>query len=200
MAKLQGVEKWSRSYTPNRLHKTVSRFPLYFWRMGLAPLLGRVFIVLTTYGRKSHLPRTVMLEYFRWKGKLYIFSGYQNRADWYKNLSADPHVTVQTTDGIQSMLAHRLTEEQELAEAFELVQNNRMLQGWFNMQGIPLTKADFIAQKDDLFLITFEPTDKPTPPPIETDLKWVWALIGNGLGVFYGMRRRRKRKKAKAGN
>ncbi|MHA1143677.1 MAG: nitroreductase family deazaflavin-dependent oxidoreductase [Candidatus Helarchaeota archaeon] len=63
-----------------------------FYRIRLLPLFGfgRVFLLLTTIGRKSGKIRRTPLEYHRIDGKIHIFSGRGEEADWLKNLRANP--------------------------------------------------------------------------------------------------------------
>ena len=64
--------------------------PLY--RIGLLPLLGfgRIFLLLETLGRKSAQKRITPLEYHRINGVIHIISARGDRADWFKNLQANP--------------------------------------------------------------------------------------------------------------
>jgi len=52
-------------YPQSAWRKLFMKMPLYYWRMGLGPILKRWFLVLTTAGRKSGQPRHTMLE-FSW--------------------------------------------------------------------------------------------------------------------------------------
>jgi deazaflavin-dependent oxidoreductase (nitroreductase family) len=163
---------------PSPGYKAFSRLPLYFWRMGLGFLLGRIFMVLTTYGRKSQLPRHTMVEYHNRKGRIYVFSGHGDKSDWYKNLIANPRVTLQTVKGTETMLARRVATPAELATAFEFVESNPMMRQWVKALGFKLSREDFIANWEKFFLVTFDSTNEPTPPPLKADLTWVWLLVG----------------------
>jgi deazaflavin-dependent oxidoreductase (nitroreductase family) len=57
-----------------------------------SPLIG-YFLVLTTTGRRSGLPRQTPLNYAILDGRVYLLCGFGVHADWYRNLSADPRVT-----------------------------------------------------------------------------------------------------------
>lgn len=86
-------------YPKRGWRKLFMRFPLYFWRMGLEPLLRQLrFIVLTTRGRRSGEPRRVMLEHSCIHDRVYIAPGWGERNQWYLNILADPRVTVQRTE------------------------------------------------------------------------------------------------------
>jgi len=52
------------------------------------------WVVLTTKGRKSGLPREVLLPCERTGEFLYVMSTYGRRANWIRNIERDPRVTV----------------------------------------------------------------------------------------------------------
>lgn len=58
-----------------------------------SPFVG-YFLVLTTTGRRSGLPRRTPLNYAIVDGDVYVLSGFGTRADWYRNLVADPRVVL----------------------------------------------------------------------------------------------------------
>ena len=68
--------------------------PLY--RVGLLPLLGfgGTFLLLYTVGRRSGRQRITPLEYRRMEDAIYIVSGRGRRADWYRNMRANPSEVV----------------------------------------------------------------------------------------------------------
>lgn len=75
-------------------YKKINKYlilPLY--RIRLLPLLslGRIFLVLTTKGRKSGKMRKTPLEYHRMDGVITVVSGRGEEADWLKNVRADPN-------------------------------------------------------------------------------------------------------------
>jgi deazaflavin-dependent oxidoreductase (nitroreductase family) len=64
------------------------------YAVGLGPIIGRVILLLTTTGRKSGKQRITPVQYEEIDGKLYIGSARGSRADWVRNIAADPHVEV----------------------------------------------------------------------------------------------------------
>ena len=81
---------------PQGLWRVVARVPLYLYQGGLGWML-RPFnlLILTTQGRRTGKPRHAVLEYRRHGSKLYLVSAWGERPQWYKNLLANPAVTVQ---------------------------------------------------------------------------------------------------------
>ncbi len=178
-------------YPHHPLLKGIFKLPIWLWRLGLGQAVGRVFMVMTTFGRKSKQPRHTAIEYHEFNGKKYVLAAWPN-SDWYRNLMADPRVTIQTAHGTRSCVARRLTEDDELSEVFEFVEKNPLLRRFWQLLGFRMTREEFLANKDRFYLLTFDPTDQPTPTPVEADLKWVWAAIGlSGLAGFYIGRRTR---------
>lgn len=59
-----------------------------------SPVIG-YFLTLTTTGRRSGVARRTPLNYAILDGHVYLLSGFGVRADWYRNVRADPRVTVE---------------------------------------------------------------------------------------------------------
>ncbi|MCS7017437.1 MAG: hypothetical protein NZM42_15145, partial [Gemmatales bacterium] len=71
------------------------------------------------------------------------------------------------------------------AQAFEFVAQNPTMKRWVQALGFRLNLDEFMAKKDRFYLITFDPTDETTPPPLAADLKWTWLIIVLG-GILIG--------------
>ncbi len=164
-------------YPDRPILKWSFRLPILLYRLGLGPIVGRLFMILTTTGRKSSLPRRHAIEFHVFAGRKYVFSAWGEKADWYRNLLSDPRVTVQTAAGVESMCARRVTGDANLAQAFRAFESNAILKNWVKTLGVQLTLEQFLAHRDQLFLVTFDPTDDLTPPPLPIDLKWVWLPV-----------------------
>jgi len=163
--------------------KTATKIPLITWRLGLGPLTGRLFMVLTITGRKSGLPRRAMVEYHRFNNKKYIASGFGADAQWYKNIVANPHITVQTSDGTESVRAIRVTDDDELIDVvnvFSSADTATAINWYLRSYVVEPTPEDIIAKKDRLYILRLDPTNEPTPPGLDVDLAWLWpvALLG----------------------
>jgi deazaflavin-dependent oxidoreductase (nitroreductase family) len=172
--------------------------PITLWRLGLGPVIGKVLMLITTTGRKSGLPRRTMVEYHTLpagdlpvSGKKYAPSAFGPKADWYKNIAADPRVTIQTADGAEGAIATRVTDDDELVAVFELFRRRDpvVLNWYLGSLDIQPDPADIVARKDRIYWLRFDPTDEVTPPPLEVDLKWVWLVVLAGwLGFWLGKR------------
>jgi deazaflavin-dependent oxidoreductase (nitroreductase family) len=170
---------WMMVYPQHGLRKLFMKMPLYYWRMGLSPILKRWFLVLTTTGRKSRQPRHTMLEFSVMDGKTYLGSGWGERPDWCKNIAADARVTIQSTKGVQSAMARRVTSEEEMARLYHVAKARKspMWKEYLESLGIADTVEDYVAKKERLVIFRMEPTSEKTPAPMKTDLVWVWAVV-----------------------
>jgi deazaflavin-dependent oxidoreductase (nitroreductase family) len=167
-------------YPRQNWQKLAFKAPMLLWRMGLGPIVGKLIMVITTTGNKSKLPRHNMAEYYTLDGRKYTVCAYGEKAAWYKNIKADPRVTVQTAEGTQNMKAVRVTEDQELNRVVDLFmrRNAVLTTRYLESLGIKSDRSDMLTKKDRLYLLRFDPTDEPTPPGLEADLKWVWPVLG----------------------
>jgi deazaflavin-dependent oxidoreductase (nitroreductase family) len=66
---------------------------------------ARRVLLLTATGRKSGLRRTTPLVYLKIDERLYVAAGRGERADWYRNVQADPYVEIDLGDGHFAALA-----------------------------------------------------------------------------------------------
>ncbi|MFN2233053.1 MAG: nitroreductase family deazaflavin-dependent oxidoreductase [Anaerolineales bacterium] len=168
------------------LNRLVFKTPLILWRMGLGPILshpvlaGSKMLALTTWGRKSHLPRHTMLSYVQLDDQQFVSSGWGARSDWYQNILVDPIVTVQVGGKAYAAKARRV---EDLGEFNRLTQ--AMLQGggdthfeaWLESYGIEPNMEDMLAKRERLYLVALDAITENGPTPLHTDLLWVWGLI-----------------------
>jgi deazaflavin-dependent oxidoreductase (nitroreductase family) len=162
---------------PSGLVKWLYKTPILLYRLGLGFLVGRLFMIMTTVGRKSGQPRRTAIEFHEHKGRRYVFSAWGTKADWYRNIEANPRITIQTWRGADSALARRVASDAELAEAFAFAMSNPTMRKVMQSAGFDLTLEGFLAKKECFTFVTFDPTDRPTPEPLRSDLTWVWGLL-----------------------
>ncbi|MEU2771431.1 nitroreductase family deazaflavin-dependent oxidoreductase [Streptomyces sp. NPDC007162] len=87
------------------------------WRIGSAFPRGVPVCLVTTRGRKSGLPRTLPLLFLRDGDRVVLVAsqgGLPKNPLWYRNLQADPQITVQIRSSVRRMLA-RTAEPAERA-------------------------------------------------------------------------------------
>jgi deazaflavin-dependent oxidoreductase (nitroreductase family) len=107
---------------PKRVMRRLYRAPIWLYRVGFGTVMGGRLLMLTHRGRKSGLPRYAVLEVIhRDDDTWYVPAAYGERADWYRNILADPHVQVnyrgQTFDAVAETVpveqAERILAEYE---------------------------------------------------------------------------------------
>jgi deazaflavin-dependent oxidoreductase (nitroreductase family) len=167
-------------YPDKPLKQLMFRAPLMLWRLGLGPLIGKIMLLLTVQGRKSGLARRVMVEYYRHQGHKYAIAAFGEKADWVKNLSVDPRVTIQTSDGSESALALQVTDIHELWDVLQIFmqRNPAMTKYYLDSLGIDFSKASVEDNKARIVLIRFDPVeDLASPQGQDVDLAWVWVIL-----------------------
>jgi deazaflavin-dependent oxidoreductase (nitroreductase family) len=176
-------------YPSHPLLKYGFKSPLLLWRLGLGPVFGRLFMILTTKGRKSGLPRHTPLEYHIVNGRPHVVAAWP-QSDWYRNIQTNPLVTVQTAAGSESMVARRLTADDELSALFDYAESHPTLRKIWEALSIDFSRESFLADKERFHILTFEPAAEPTPPPLTADLWWLWpAAAVAGLAAVWFFRR-----------
>ena len=172
------LEDWLSSYPDTPAVRFVHRAPLVLWRLGLGRFEGDV--VITTTGRRSGLPRHIVIGGARIGSRVYLFDPYGDRAQWYRNLVADPIVTVQ--DGRRSWTARavHLDDRDDAVALYGLLRGGvaRIFRRYLAAQGIEDSAESFTDAIDRIHIVRLDPVDEPGPPPLPSDLAWVWPLAG----------------------
>lgn len=79
-----------------RMQRAVHRAPIVLFRIRLGGLFGRRLLLLTHTGRRTGASRQVVLEVVgRHADGYLVASGYGPRAQWYRNILAEPRVRFQ---------------------------------------------------------------------------------------------------------
>jgi deazaflavin-dependent oxidoreductase (nitroreductase family) len=113
------------------------RMPVGLYRAGLGFLFGKRLLMLEHIGRKSGARRRVVLEVLGRPapGEYVIISGFAEKAQWYRNITANPHVRVST--GFRRNMA-ALAEPMPQAESAAVLRDfiERHPADWKKMQGV----------------------------------------------------------------
>lgn len=88
--------------------------------LGFGHLLGRIILLLTTTGRKSGLPRVTPLQYEEVDEAVYVASALGTRADWVRNIMANPCVKVRIGTRRFQGMAETVTDPGRIADFLEL--------------------------------------------------------------------------------
>lgn len=76
--------------------RRLMRAPIWLYKFRLGGLLGSRLLMLEHIGRKSGVPRYVVLEVFEHAApdSYVVASGFGDKAQWFRNMLADPRVRV----------------------------------------------------------------------------------------------------------
>ncbi len=94
------------------------RAPILLYRMYLGFLLGKRFVYLEHRGRRSGIIRRVVIEVVDYdpRGKsVVVMAAWGEKADWYENILADPHVTITVGSKRYRAIARMLSKDEAKA-------------------------------------------------------------------------------------
>lgn len=164
-------------YPEHPIIRRIYRTPLLLYRLGLGKVIGKYIMVISTYGRKTGKVRRTPIEYFQQGDLIYAISGFERDPDWYQNLKANPHVTLQTNQGTHQMLARTPENEEEWQGIYDYLAKSP----------VPvLIIPEVIKRLDDPEVqkeirkwpvVVFEPSEETCPEPLAIDLLWAWPFI-----------------------
>ena len=93
------------------------------------------FLYLTTIGRKTGLPREIEIWFVELNGRLYVLAEHGYRAQWVRNIIANPSVTIRLAG--RSWNATGRVLEPEMGELYTQVRERaRAKYGWGD--GLPV--------------------------------------------------------------
>jgi deazaflavin-dependent oxidoreductase (nitroreductase family) len=100
-----------------------------------------MFLYLTTTGRRSGLPREIEIWFTERDGRFYLISEYPDRANWVRNIHANPHVHVRVGDRRFEGEARIVDDdrEPELAQAVKALSEAKY--GWSDGAIVEITPA-----------------------------------------------------------
>jgi len=193
------IDEGPGHYLDSPLQRGLMRLPVTVWRLGLGPVVGRFgvrgghLVLLTVTGRSSGLPRHTPVVEHDVGGKTYLWCPYGGRAQWYRNLAANPVVTVQSRRGTQVMRAVGIKDDEEAIEVVADLRrfNLPFLRSYLAAEGLADTPEEIARNWDRLHLRRLETTPEEGPSALEADLLWLW-LVPVALAAWSVRRRCRR--------
>lgn len=148
------------------------RAPLHLYKLGWGPALNWLpLLILTTRGRKSGLPRHVVVEYRRHGSKYYVVSGWGADTDWCRNIQGDNRVTIQHGEHIVDARAQPVDDPAEALRALYMFSRNSWIYEMLfaRMSSAQAADLNTLAEVVDEFtVLRLEPTDEePALPVVE---------------------------------
>ena len=166
-------------YPDKPIEKFIYKIPIFAWRLGLGPILGKYILIFTHIGRKTGVSRRTAVEFHTINGMKYIPCAFGVKSQWYRNLLANPRVTIQSADGTEQMIAVRVKDNEELISVIDTImeRNPTMMKWYLDTLNIQHDRKDILVHKQDLIFLRFDPTSDPTPRGLEVDLAWIWPIL-----------------------
>jgi deazaflavin-dependent oxidoreductase (nitroreductase family) len=135
---------WSKIKNVQKIHR-------FLYAIGLGLVIGRIVLLLTTTGRKSGQPRITPLQYEQIDGAYYLGAARGLKADWVRNLQANPHVELRVGAKRVSGLAEVVTDPQRMADFLEVrLQRHPLMIGLIMQKAHGLPKHPSRAQLEKL--------------------------------------------------
>ena len=167
------------------------RAPLCLYQLGWGPALSWIpLLILTTKGRRSGLPRHVVVEYRRHGSKYYIVSGWGASTDWYRNIEQENRVTIQHGGQVVDALARPVDDPAEALRALYMFSRNSWIYDtlFSRMSSAQAADLNTLAEVVDEFtVVRLDPTgEQPALPSVEPysqpvrEMATIFALI---LGI-----------------
>ncbi len=135
--------------------------PRFLYAIGLGPVYGRIVLLLTTTGRKSGQPRVTPLQYEEIDGAVYIASARGAKADWYRNIVANPNVGIRLKSRQFAGQAEPVTDPGRIADflAYRLQHHPKMVGFIMRREGLPQnpTRADLENYAENRAMVIITP-------------------------------------------
>ena len=145
---------WNRMKYIQRLHRVL-------YAIGLGPIVGRIILLLTTTGRKTGLKRVTPLQYEEIDGKYYLGAARGLKADWVRNIQANPQVEVCVKSLAFQGQAEVVTDPCRMADFVEVrLQRHPLIIGMIMQKAHNLPRQpsreqlEKLAEKEALVIIT----------------------------------------------
>ena len=100
---------WKRMKSVQRIHRRL-------YASGKGWIVGRFILLLTHIGRKSGTRYVTPLQYEKMDEAYCVGAGRGPRADWFRNIQADPHVHVQVSRSEFDCVAEPVTDPERVAD------------------------------------------------------------------------------------
>jgi hypothetical protein len=132
-----------------------------------------------------------MLSYVSIGERVFVCSGWGNKTDWYKNIAANPQVTLQLGAKTLVRRARRvvgLAEFEHIVEEMFETGGDSHFESWLESYGIRPEPEDMLEKRERLYLIAFDAAEGESPPAMPADLKWVWGaalVVAIGLWLLF---------------
>lgn len=182
-----------------QVFKVANRFMVLLFRLGLGswgngPQTSQV-MVLVHKGRRSGQPRRTPVNFADVDGDLYCTAAFGRRADWYRNLKADPQVEVWLPDGWYAGLAEEVPPDDPQHAAWMrqvLIASGFAASLFAGIDPQTISEEKLADITASYRLMRIRRTAARTGPGGPNDLAWVWPAATFVLGGLLLLNGRQK--------
>jgi deazaflavin-dependent oxidoreductase (nitroreductase family) len=151
---------------PKSLLRQIHTPPQIAYKLGLGPLIGQLVLLLTTTGRKSGEPRVTPLQYEEIDGRIYLGSALGLKADWVRNILANPEVKIKVKSREFTGFALVITDPLQITDFLEvrLQRHPRMMGMLMKREGLVAhpTRDELGRHAEQLALVIVTPENEQT--------------------------------------
>jgi deazaflavin-dependent oxidoreductase (nitroreductase family) len=162
--------------------RRLNRAMVVMWRLGLGRLLniwpagfGR-FLVIEHVGRRSGTRYRTPVNYTRYGEDLYCVAAFGPKTDWYRNVIADPAITVWLPDGrAAAMLADASDHEERVDIVRRVLIDSGFAALLVGLRPRTMTDTDLDQATAEYRLMRIH-VGRPSTPRSPADLSWIWLV------------------------
>ena len=148
---------------PHSFWRIIKFGPRIAYALGLGSLFGRMVLLLTTVGRKTGRPRVTPLVYDQQGDTILVASARGARADWFRNIQANPSVHIRIGRRQLAGMATVVTDPDQIADYLErqFQRSPRMFGAILRSEGLPShpSRGDLLALAARRPMIALRPAD-----------------------------------------
>jgi deazaflavin-dependent oxidoreductase (nitroreductase family) len=175
------------------------------WRLGMGRLLnawpsvgGRI-LVLGHRGRRSGTHYLAPLNYAPVGDDLYVTAGFGPRTDWYRNVLADPDVTVWLPGGRWYAEVADVTDTPDRIELLrQVLIGSGVVAPMLGIHPTTMSDEELDAACPDYRVLRITPYAPIRGPEGRADLVWVWPVAAAAMLMTRRLRRSRARRRHSA--
>lgn len=142
------------------------KLPRFLYKLGFHRFMGHFVLLLTTTGRKSGLKRVTPLQYEKIDNAYYIASARGSKADWYRNILANPNVEVRVKSRQFHASAEPTTDPSRIADFLQvrLKRHPTMMGNMLRSEGLPKnpTREQLECFAENSAMVVIRPIEKET--------------------------------------
>jgi len=157
-------------------------FMVPMFRLGMGPFFGNPFsgyiMVLVTVGRKTGKRRSTPLNYAIVGGDVYCLSGWGGKADWCRNVEANPEVSLIMPGGAMAGRAEDVSAIPERAAIVRQILKNGGFAGFATgLNAWRVSDERLLAKTEKTSLMRVRPTGLANGACDPGGWAWIWTVI-----------------------